>query len=101
MKYEFENEYKFEGQSFTYLKINFEAVCNGGALMELHEKYLSSLPSSDQLLNRNISIALADTRFMLFVLNQLSGQPYEFFKGLPVGVFLDLINVATVELQKK
>lgn len=101
MKYEFTEEYRFEGKSYSYVNLDFDQIATGGALMSLHSKYLGQLPASDQLLNRNLSISMLDTSFVLFIMGQITKLPVEFFYGLPRREFMSLLSAAIEEFQGK
>ena len=77
--------YEFEGQTYEQIELMCDSL-SGQDLMGLKKKYSSisgKRRAVDQMADRNVSMLVTDTDFQLFVLSELSGQPIEFFTGLP------------------
>lgn len=86
MKYEFKMPYEFEGQTYTELEANLEAL-TGADVSAVKRQYstagnFSPMPSTDP-------------DFCALLLAKASKQPVEFFEQLPARDFLGITQQVT------
>lgn len=86
MKFTFAKPYKFEGQEYTELDVNYEDL-SAQDIITVQKKYKNLLKGKEQYLSGNLMALTGDTDFIIFVLANITSMPLEFFKGLPYREF--------------
>lgn len=86
MKFTFAKPFKFEGQEYADVEVNFEDL-SAQDIINHQKKYKNTLKGKEQYLAGNLLSLTGDTDFIIFVLAGITSMPLEFFKGLPYKEF--------------
>lgn len=87
---ELSKPYDFEGKTYEKIEILTDGM-TGQDLIELQRKYKKISSKKEMLTASSLSLLTSNTDFNLFVLSELSGQPIEFFTGLPCADMMSAI----------
>ncbi len=86
MKFTFAKPFKFEGQEYTELDVNYEDM-SAQDVITYQKKYKNLLKGKEQYLSGNLLALTGDTDFIIFILAGITSMPLEFFKALPYKEF--------------